>query len=243
MSDAWNTPGWTAQESAYYYTDDSAITSWKLPSDVDMVTVNGSFSDVDGGLAFGYVSIEATSALQHVASKRVLMPPKFFSRIRRDGSVSFDIPATDTAALSPLKGSFTYKVTIVLGRKLFKEFYCTLAAATPVVDLFDITPTTVEGDGLVVGVAPEHLTVVLTEGSSFNWTIQSSEDWALAPVLVFEMGDGSTVSWTTTINGPSASFAVPAADVSSVIALHPIQTTLYVGESIYAQGGPPVVVT
>lgn len=141
MSDAWNSPGWTAQKDAYYYTDDSALASWRLPEDVVTVKVAAAIGEIDGGLPQGHVLFAASSALRHIPSGRVLKAPRFLARISRTGNVSLKIPATDNTTLVPLDEGFTYAVEIVIGRKAYKRFECELPRSVTEVDLFDLAPT------------------------------------------------------------------------------------------------------
>lgn len=140
MSDAWNAIGWTAQQPATYYTEDSMPGSWKLPADVPTVNVSGTFGDADGGRPTGYVLFEGSSALKHVPTGAIILQPHFYAIIGHDGTVKTTVPATDSTVLVPTSGDFHYSVTVVLNRKMFQRFDCALPSANTDVDLQSITP-------------------------------------------------------------------------------------------------------
>ena len=141
MSDAWNALGWTAQQSATYYTDDGVPGAWNLPADVPTVNVTGTFGEIDGGIARGYVQFAANEVLTHTTTKTTVLLPTFIGRIGRDGKVSMKIPATDATTLVGSPADFAYEVTIVLGRKVFKRFTCFVPKANKDVDVLDLIPT------------------------------------------------------------------------------------------------------
>lgn len=142
MSDAWNTPGWTAQHEAYYYTDESVLASWKLPADVETVKVTAEIGDVDGGRSHGYVMFKSTSALLHVPSGRLIQKARYIARISPfDGRSTLTVPATDSTVLVPMDEGFEYEVEIVLGRSLYRSFTCHLPKAVTEVNLFTLAPT------------------------------------------------------------------------------------------------------
>lgn len=138
MSDAWNTPGWTAQQSAYYYTDDGVPGAWKLPDDVETVRLRGQFGDIDGGRPRGYVRIVANADLMHTPTKTLVSAPDFVIALRIDGTIDASVPATDATTLVSSAPPFQYTVSVVLGRKMFKQFTTTLPLASPEVNLSDL---------------------------------------------------------------------------------------------------------
>lgn len=138
MSDAWNAKGWTAQQTPWYYTDDSLPGSWTLPDDVDLVTVSGKIGDADGGRPKGFVLFEANAPLKHPASGTLIMKPQYYSRVLPTGESFLTLPATDSPALVSTEPPFIYTVSIVFGRRLYKTFTTSLPLATPSVSLLDL---------------------------------------------------------------------------------------------------------
>lgn len=140
MSDAWNAPGWTAQQSATYYTEGGTPGSWRLPADVDTVRIHGSYGDMDGGRPDGYILIEGNASLKHAATKTIVLQPHYYCLINRDGTFDVEVPATDSPALVSASPPFTYTITVVLGRRLVTQFSTALPLAQPDVSLFDLMP-------------------------------------------------------------------------------------------------------
>lgn len=140
MSGAWDAIGWTAQGPADYADGSSRPGAWRMPDDVDMVTVSGAFRDADGGQPSGYILFEASSDLTHVATGDVLLQPQFYVLIDAYGNYHVSLPATDSPALTTAPEKFTYKATLVIGRKFVRSFTCELPLANPTVKFNELVP-------------------------------------------------------------------------------------------------------
>lgn len=128
--DAWETPGWTAQNMAYPPDDTLIIPGF--PADVDLVTVVGRFG------ADGWFEIDnGNIALEHPGTKEWIQPIRHRVEIR-NRIFRVVVPATDATTLSA-DGSWGYHMRISVAGRLFKEGWdIPLLRATPVVNVYDI---------------------------------------------------------------------------------------------------------
>lgn len=135
--DAWETPGWTAQNFAYPPSDlDDGV---DLPVDIDRVTLTGKFLDGRGDPAEGWLYISMPTALEHTPTKTKIMPVSLRAEVKK-GAVSVEVPATDALTVVPEIADWRYKIRVVLkGRTFLEAESVALPRATPTVDLFDIT--------------------------------------------------------------------------------------------------------
>lgn len=217
--DAWETPGWTAQNMAY----PPEVVVNPYPLDVDVVTLTGHFGDGGGRGANGWLYIDnGNTVLRHLSAKQWVNPIKKRVEIR-GGTFSVTVPATDSAALvgySP----WSYHIRISLEGRPFKEgFNISLPKANPLVDVFDLTfnaassGLTVNGSdsgGFALGGQPDELTVHLTTGADFNSTLTNADGWGDAVVTLVLGNSGTT--WTATVSGTEATFAVDKAQADAM---------------------------
>lgn len=141
VNEAWQTPGWTAQNQAYPVPPGN---NFLFPDDVDLVTLTGHFRDGDGGLANGWFDVDNQGVvLLHATSKESIAPIKFRTEIRY-GTFSITLPATDTATLAnSVGGSWYYHMRVSIAGKLYKEYWnVTLPLANTTPDFYDITGVT-----------------------------------------------------------------------------------------------------
>lgn len=137
MADEWGTVGWTAQKPPTAY-DNSGIAPWKIPDDIETVKVTAEYQSASGGRARGFVQFRPlVDVLTHLPSKANIIKPKWSASIGQDGNAILNIPATNATVLSP--NPFQYEVTVTVNYKVVDRFKCTLPAATPEIDINDIT--------------------------------------------------------------------------------------------------------
>lgn len=134
-NDAWETPGWTAQNLAYPPPQANIL---NLPTDIEMVTISGHFRDGDGGFANGWFDIDnGPTVLRHTSTKEIITPIKFRTEIK-DGTFSITVPATDATPLTSDPNPWTYNIRVALDGKEFATAVVALPKDTPAVDVFDL---------------------------------------------------------------------------------------------------------
>lgn len=137
MADEWFTVGWTAQKPPTAY-DNSGLAPWKIPSDVQTVKVTAEYQSASGGRARGFVQARPlVDVLTHLPSKANVIKPKWSAAIGQDGLAILNIPASDASVLSP--NPFQYEFVVTVNYRVVERFTCSLPAATPEIDINDIT--------------------------------------------------------------------------------------------------------
>jgi hypothetical protein len=138
MADEWGTVGWTAQKPPTAF-DNSGIVPWKIPGDVDIVTVTSQTQSASGGRARGFLQFQPlVDYLIHEPTNTRMQAPKWSASIGQDGIATLSIPASDATVLSPTP--FQYEVSLIVNYRLVERFACTLNKDTPQVNLLDLQP-------------------------------------------------------------------------------------------------------
>lgn len=136
MADEWNNIGWTSQKGVVSF-DNSGIAPWKIPNDVQTVTVTAEYQSASGGRARGFVQFRPlVDVLTHTPTKANIIKPKWTAAIGQDGLAVARIPASDAMVLSPKP--FEYEILVTVNYKVVDRFTCSLPAATPEIDINDI---------------------------------------------------------------------------------------------------------
>ncbi|WP_020142216.1 hypothetical protein [Terracoccus sp. 273MFTsu3.1] len=137
MADEWNNIGWTSQKGVVTF-DNSGLAPWKIPADIQTVKVTAEYQSASGGRARGFVQFRPmVDVLTHLPTKANIIKPKWTAAIGQDGLAILNIPATDATALSP--NPFVYEVLVTVNYRVVERFTCSLPAATPEIDINDIT--------------------------------------------------------------------------------------------------------
>ncbi len=170
MASQYNNIGWTAQKPPINYADISTA-PWKIPGDIDSVSIVGGFQSMDGGRTTGWVEFKATQPLIHVATKNQLLNSDFYCVIGMDGLFTANLPATDTTALRSSE-PWLYSVRVVLNHRTTDTGFIALPKDPMVVDFSDlvmsadeVSPTATSASGWIVLGANDPIPTGLAAGT------------------------------------------------------------------------------
>jgi len=109
-----------------------------LPAEFNTVQVYGTYVNLDGTPAVGYLTFEASPVILRAGlSKDLIVPVVLQVNLDGSGYFSINLPATDDPDINP--GDWTYKVTEGFGSRRVYNIAVHVAQA-PSVNIFDLAP-------------------------------------------------------------------------------------------------------
>lgn len=112
-----------------------------LPSDMDTVTVTGTYVGVDGSPAQGSVTFTAVTRLRSAATHTSILPSRVVGTLDGSGHLSVQIPATDDPDITP--PGWVWQVEENLGSSsgpIYQRAYTMLAPTGQDIDLTNVQP-------------------------------------------------------------------------------------------------------
>ena len=113
-----------------------------IPANLSRVTVTGTYIDISGVPIAGQVKFTPRAVLRNVTSNVILVNSTIVVTLDSNGSFSQQLVATDDSDASPVNFTYYVEEAFTGGR----TFDILLPAATPTVDLADVSPA-VANDG------------------------------------------------------------------------------------------------
>ncbi|MER5754277.1 hypothetical protein [Streptomyces sp. NPDC002088] len=137
MNDAWNIPGYTAQNGAWGTLDSNAPIA-TFPPGVATVTVTGHLLDSDGRPANGRYTFDPSADRLVDTATAVIIRMKTKIVNVKDGLLSVTLIASDNTGFSPQ--NFTYRVKGVIAGQTQDAIDILLPKAIPEVELGNLVP-------------------------------------------------------------------------------------------------------
>jgi hypothetical protein len=113
-----------------------------IPANLSLVTVTGTYIDISGVPIAGQVKFTPRAVLRNVTSNVILVNSTIVVTLDANGAFSQQLVATDDNDASPVNFTYFVEEAFTGGR----QFDILLPAATPVIDLADVSPA-IANDG------------------------------------------------------------------------------------------------